>query len=95
MTINGHKFSLGNVLTVLGMLAGLGGVWGTLSADNADTKRRVIVVEERVKEDRRDARQSVNELKEHVKAIDQNTQLILQKISAMEASAKAERRGQR
>ena len=76
------------------LVAGAGALWH-LSGITADNTRRVNTVEERIKEDRRDARQNVNELKEHVKLIDQNTQLILQKISAMEAAAKAERRGQR
>jgi hypothetical protein len=35
------RFSITNVLTILGMGAGLLGVWGTLSADNARTKERV------------------------------------------------------
>jgi hypothetical protein len=66
---NGSKPSLGNVLTVIGLLAGLGGVWGTLSADNADTKRRVQTVEERVKEDRREFRSEQKEIKSDVKDV--------------------------
>jgi hypothetical protein len=66
---NGHKLSLGNVLTILGMLAAVGASWATLSADNADTKRRVQTVEERVKEDRRESRAEQKEIKADVKDV--------------------------
>jgi hypothetical protein len=86
------KPSLSNVLTAVALLGALGGVWGTLSADGADTKRRVTTVEQRQAEDRKDTRAAIHEVKEHVKLIDQNTQLILQEVRAMQAVQRAERR---
>jgi TolA-binding protein len=84
MQVNGHKISLGNVLTVLGMLVGLGATWATLSADNADTKRRVTTVEDRQKEDRRDIKQRLEQFDERSRRTDENVQKILGKIEAME-----------
>jgi hypothetical protein len=69
MTINGYKFGLGNVLTILGMLAAVGASWTTLSADNAKVQEKVRVIEERQKEDRREIKESVRETKQDVKDV--------------------------
>jgi hypothetical protein len=84
MQVNGHKISLGNIVAVLGMLAGLGATWATLSADSADTKRRVTTVEDRQKEDRRDIKQRLEQFDERSRRTDENVQKILGKIEAME-----------
>ena len=76
MKINGHDISLGNILTVLGMLAALGGVWGTLSADNADTKRRVTTVEKRHDDDRKETREDQKEIKQDVRETKEQVQQI-------------------
>lgn len=86
MQVNGHKFSLGNVLTILGMLAAIGASWATLSADNADTKRRVTVVEERQKEDRREIKQSVKETQQDVKDVKNDVQQIRIMLERMQRS---------
>lgn len=86
------KWLPGALVTVV--LAGAGALWH-LSGETADTKRRVQNVEDRVKDDRRDTRQNINEVKEHVKLIDSNTQMILQELRAMKATQEAERRRQR
>jgi hypothetical protein len=92
MTINGHKFSLGNALTILGMLIAIGASWATLSADNADTKRRVTVVEDRQVEDRNAYKVNQHEIKQDVKEVKSDVQTILRKLEAMEAVQKSERR---
>lgn len=66
---NGHKISLGNVLTILGMLAAVGASWATLSADNAKVQEKVRVLEERQKEDRREIKQNVKETQQDVKDV--------------------------
>ena len=86
MTVNGYKISLGNVLTVLGMIAGLAATWATLSADNADTKRRVTVMEERQKEDRREIKQSVKETQQDVKDVKNDVQQIRIMLERMQRS---------
>jgi hypothetical protein len=63
-----------------------------ISAEAADTKRRVDTVEKRQVEDRQVTRESLSEVKEHAKIIDSNVQIILQKVTAMEAVQRSERR---
>ncbi len=89
------RLSLSNALTILGMLAGLGAVWGTLSADNADTKRRVTTLEKRQAEDRAETKNDVREVKQDVKQIGSDVQIILRKLDAIEAGQRARERGQR
>lgn len=80
------KPSLANVLTSLGMLGALAGVWGTLSADNADTKRRVTVVEGRQAEDRSTVQRDQREIKQDVKQVASDVQQILRKLDVIEAA---------
>ena len=84
MQVNGHKFSLGNVLTILGMLAAIAASWATLSADNADTKRRVTTVEDRQKEDRRATTKSLEKVESKLETVGADVQKILGKLEAME-----------
>lgn len=77
--------SLGNILTIIGMLGGLVGVWTTLAADNRETKTKVDQLERRQIEDRTEQKRDVREVKQDVKTIDQNVQTILRKIEAMDA----------
>ena len=92
MQVNGHKLSLSTVLSVIGMVAALAGSWFVWGQQAGEIKQKVQTIEERQKEDRRDTRQNISEVKEHVKQIDKATQEILQTIRAMEAVQKAERR---
>ena len=79
---------LSQVLAIAGMLGAIGGVWGTLSADNADTKRRVDTVEKRQAEDRELARREQWEIKKEVKQISEN----VTQIRILLESMKHERR---
>lgn len=90
---------LGIGATVLVALAA--GGWH-LSAEVAGTKQRVDSVEKRQDgtekkqtEDRKEIREALVETNQYVKVVDQNVQLILQKLSAMEATQRAERRRDR
>lgn len=82
------RVSVTNVLTILGMVAGLLGVWGTLAADNARMKERVDQLERRVENERQDTKTDVKEIKSDVKATNENVQLILRKLDVMEAGAR-------
>ena len=76
MQINGHKFSLGLVLSCAIAAASLL-VWvGTIAADNADTKRRVTQVEERQKEDRKEIKENVKETQADVKDVKKDVEQI-------------------
>lgn len=86
------RVSITNVLTILGMVAGLLGVWGTLAADNARMKERVDQLERRVENERQDTKADVKEIKSDVKATNENVQLILRKLDVMEAGASRGRR---
>lgn len=74
----------------------------SVAGDAADTKRRVDTVEKRQIEDRqqqaeqrKEIREAVVENNAYVKTVDQNVQIILQKVSAIEAVQRAERRNDR
>lgn len=95
MQINGHKISLGNVLTVLGMLGGLAAVWVALSVDAADTKRRLTTAEQRQAEDRTETKEKLKDVDQKVERIDTNVNTILRKLDAMDAERRAERRERR
>ena len=84
--------SLGHVLTILAMFGAMAGVWGTLNADNADTKRRVTAVEAQQLELKQEIRQTTNEIRSDVKDTKQDIQLILRKLDAMEVRQQVERR---
>ena len=92
MQINGHKISLTLVLSCAIASAGLL-VWvGSIAGDNADTKRRLSVVEERQKEDRKDTKQAVKEIQQDVKETKENVNKILIKLEAQEQRETARRR---
>ena len=76
--------SLGNVLTILGMLGAVAVSYGTLSADNARQKERVDTLKEETKEIKRD-----------VKDTKESVNLILQHLKAMEARREADREHER
>lgn len=83
--------SLGNILTLLGMAGALAAAYATMAADNADVKRRVLIMEERAQEDRRDAKATRREIKEELKEVKQDgketkeaVQAILIKLERME-----------
>lgn len=88
-------FSVANVTAMIGTVIMIGAAWGERVADNADTKRRVTVLEQRQIEDRTDGKSDRDEIKKTVKETNDNVQLILQKLSGMEAAQKAERRSSR
>jgi hypothetical protein len=67
------KWFPGAAVTVL--LAMAGGLWH-LSGETADTKRRVETVEERQKEDRKEARAEQKEIKQDVKDVKNDVQQI-------------------
>ena len=90
---------LGVGATVL--IALVAGGW-QLSAEVSDTKRRVdsveraqVSAEKRQSDERKELRESISETSQYVKSVDQNVQLILQKLSAMEAVQRADRRRDR
>lgn len=71
-------------------------VWvGGISADQGQIKNKVRNLEQRQAEDRKDTREAISEVKEHVRIIDRNTQLILQEVRSMQAVNAAERRERR
>ena len=83
---NGNgRISLGVILTVLGMVVGPLAVWGDGQRKAGELDEKVTTLQKRSEEDRKDQRQQVNEVKEYAKAIDSNVQIILQKLTAMEA----------
>lgn len=86
------RISLSTVAILVGIIGGPLAVWGDGQREIATTKEKLSQLERRAHEDRKNTRESISEVREHVKLIDQNTQLILQKITAMEAVQREERR---
>lgn len=86
------RISLQTIAVVVGIIGGPLAVWGESQLERGSTKEKLTQIEKRQEEDRRDMRANVNEVKEHVKQIDQSTQLILQELRAMKAVQEAERR---
>lgn len=86
------RFHIGTAVIVLGMIAGPLAVWGDAQRKDGIRDEKITNVEKRQAEDRKDTRENLNEVKEHVKIIDQNVQTILQTIKAMEAVQRADRR---
>lgn len=70
------RLSLANVLTIVGMLGALVGVWVTVNVDAADTKRRVDTVEKRQIEDRAETKSDVKEVKQDIKDVKNEVQAI-------------------
>lgn len=86
------RISLSTVAVIFGIIGGPLAVWGDAQRESGSTKEKLTQLERRAQEDRKNTREAISEVKEHVKLIDQNTQMILQKLTAMEAVQKAERR---
>ena len=84
MKIHGHEFSLSHILTVLAMAGSLVAVYADTSAENAKQKERVDNLKEQARE-----------IKADVKATNENVQLILRKLDAMEAARIARERAAR
>lgn len=87
-----NGFHLRTALTILGIIGGPLLVWGDVQMERGTTKEKIAHIEKRQQEDRLNTRQDINEVKEHVKLIDQTTQTILQEIRAMQAVQRAENR---
>ena len=68
---------------------------GSIAWTYGQNTQRITTIEKRQEEDRRETKQNINEVKEHAKAIDATTQLILQELRAMKAVQDAERRRER
>lgn len=83
-------------LTSFAMLVAIVGgplaVWGDAQRKDGQREEQILTLQKQRDQDRSDTRTSINEVKEHVKLIDQNTQIILQEIRAMQAVQRAERR---
>ena len=77
--------SLPNVLTLVGMLVALSGVWATSAAENADTKRRVQVLEQDQQSTRQLIKDTGAEIKADVKEAKEGMNTILQELRAMQA----------
>jgi hypothetical protein len=86
------RISLSTIAIIVGMIAGPLAVWGDSQKERGTTNEKLTTLERRQNEDRKDTRAAISEVKEHVKLIDHNTQIILQKITAMEAVQRSERR---
>ena len=86
------RFHIGTAVIILGMIGGPLAVWGEAQLERGSTKEKLQQIEKRQAEDRRSTRENLNEVKEHVKTIDQSTQLILQELRAMKAVQDSERR---
>ena len=84
--------STGNILTILAMFGALAVSYATLSADTADTKRRLSTLEQRNEETRKEIKEVAHEIKGDVKEVKGDVQLILRKLEGMEAVNRAERR---
>ena len=87
--------SLGNVIAALMFLGALGGVWGTLAADNATIKQRVATLEQRNEETRKEIKDVAHEIKSDVKEVKSDVQQILRKLDSMDAVQRSERSRER
>lgn len=77
--------SLGNVLTLLGMLGAIAGSYAALSADNADTRRRVTHLEAGELKTHQLIKENSKEIKDDIKETKDGLNVILQEIRAMQA----------
>lgn len=86
MSLNGATKWLGLTLTAL---IGMGSllVWvGSISADAADTKRRVTTVETRQSEDRADTKDAIKKFDAKVEKVDEKVDRILDELRKMQRS---------
>lgn len=72
-------------ITILGMLIGLGGTYAALSAENADTKRRITHLESGEIKTHQLIQSNAREIKSDLTETKQNVNLILQELKAMQA----------
>jgi len=72
-------------------LLALGGSWFTWGQQAGELRQRVMNVEQRQSEDRKETKDNISEVKRDVKQIGSDVQTILQTIKAMEAVQRAER----
>lgn len=77
--------SLANVLTLLGMAGAIVGSYAAISADNADTKRRVTHLEQGEQKTHTLIKENAAEVKNEVRETRDAVQLILRKLDSMEA----------
>ena len=88
-------FSVANILTVLGMVGAIVLGYGTLAADNADTKRRVITLEYGEQKTHSLIKENAREVKNEVRETRDAVQLILRKLDSMEAVQRERERRER
>ena len=85
-TTNGrHRISLANLISFIAMGGALAVAWANLAADNATTTKRVDALEENRVIDRTEAKEERKEIKDSVRSVDGNVQLILRRLDVMEA----------
>lgn len=87
--------SLANVLTLLGMAGAIVGSYAAISADNADTKRRVTHLEAGEQKTHSLIKENAQEVKNEVRETKDAVQLILRKLDAMEAVQRERERRER
>ena len=80
-----HFLSLANVLTILGMAGAVAASYAALSADNADTKRRVTTLEAGEQKTHQLIKENAGEIKKDVRSTQEKVDLILIEIRAMQA----------
>jgi hypothetical protein len=89
------RLTIANWLTIIGMAGGLIVAWNQLSAQSSNNARDIKAAVERAKEDREDFRKSLDKIDAKVQRTEENVQLILQELKAMEALRRADRRRDR
>ena len=65
--------------------------WANLAADNATTTKRVDALEENRVIDRTEAKEERREIKDSVRSVDGNVQLILRRLDVMESQRRNHR----
>lgn len=75
----------GNVLTALGMLGAMAVSYATLSADNADTKRRVQHLEAGEVKTHQLIKENASDIKREVSETKNNVEIILRELRSMQA----------
>lgn len=86
------RFHVGTVVMLLGMIGGPLAVWGDAQRDKGKTEERIGNVERRLDDERKNTREDINEVKNTVRGIEQNTQTILQELRSMQAVQKERER---
>ena len=86
-----YRVSPANLIALIVMGGALAGVWADLAADNASTKRRIETLEDQRVVDRTEAKEERKEIKDSVRSVDGNVQLILRRLDVMEAQRRNNR----